>query len=143
MKLSTKEFEKLCHDIFRKHGFNDEENNACTEEIIEAECRGRASHGAAIIPEIIEWKKAKAGKSVHGERGMVFVAIKCDLFVSKEKFLTDISKFVSDVKNSRKKPGFNEIYLPGERGDKLLEKAKKEGIEIDGKLYGELKKLSQ
>lgn len=61
MRVSVEEFADLCREIFRKHGFNEEETEVCTEEIVDAQCRGRLSHGAAIIPEIIEWMKEKDG----------------------------------------------------------------------------------
>lgn len=325
MRMSMQEFANLCRMIFRKHGFNDEETAVCTEEIVEAQCRGRVSHGAAIIPEILEWKRdiplgpveiiketptsafiqgnnnmgpvvakkgmdlaiekaesngigivgvnnkfpfilagynprraalkglvgtnwsvafskvapwgssdrilgtnplsvaiptgngpivldmattkiaaaeirrcnklgieisedvaisteglpttdpkealegamlpfgsykgsglaiiiellggalvgAKVGRSVSGNRGMVFLALRTDLFVTKEKFLKDVSRFVADVKNSRVRPGFKEVLLPGERADRLLAQAKNEGIEIEEKIYEELKKLAE
>ncbi len=324
MKMSVEEFEDLCRTIFRNHGFTDEEIVVCTEEIVEAQCRGRASHGAAIIPEVVEWKKeiptgpieviretpisayvlgnnnmgpvvckqamdiaikkaeatgiaivgvnnkfpfiltgyntrratakgligiswsvafskvapfgsadailgtnplsiaipkqngsvvldmamtkvaaaeirrcnklgipipegvaiskegspttdpkealqgamlpfgdykgsglaimiellggafvgAKTGRVVPGNRGMVFVALRPDLFVSKEQFFNDVSRFISDIKNSRVRQGFKEVLLPGEKGDRLLEQAKKEGVEIEDKIYTELKQLA-
>ncbi|MCL0063786.1 Ldh family oxidoreductase [Dehalococcoidia bacterium] len=324
MKVSVEEFRKLCGKIFKNHGFSEEETEVCTEEIVEAQCRGRLSHGAAIIPEILEWKKekagsievvketpisgyimgnnnigplvakramdiaiekakknyigivgvnnkfpfilagynprraakqgliginwsvafskvapwgsadpiigtnpigiaipsndfpivldmaiteiaaaeirrcrklglkipkhvaiskegktttdpqeaiegamlpfggykgsglgiiiellggafvgAKVGKIVPGNRGMVFVAMRCDIFVSKEKFLGDISKFIHEVKNSRVREGFTEVLLPGERAEQLMIKAQKEGIEIEEPIYQELMRLSQ
>jgi len=324
MKMFVKEFGTICRKIFKKHGFNDEETDVCTEEIVEAQCKRRLSHGAAIIPEILEWKKekakpieivkdtqisayiignnnigavvakramdiaiekakknqigivgvnnkfpfilagynprraanqgligmnwsvaftkvapwgsadpiigtnpisiaipsndgpivldmatteiaaaeirrckklglkipenvaiskdgkpttdpqeaiegamlpfggykgsglgiviellggafvgAKVGKSTPGNRGMVFVAMVCDLFVPKDKFLDDVTKFVNEVNNSRLKPSFKEVMLPGQRADKLLKQAKEKGIEIEDKVYEELKKLAQ
>ena len=294
MKISIEEFAELCRKIFRNHGFSEEETKVCAEEIVKAQCRGRLSHGAAIIPEVLEWKKektgsieivrespisayiignnnmgpvvakramdiaiekakknhigivgvenkfpfilagynprraakqgliginwsvafskvapwgssdpiigtnpisiaipsndfpivldmaitevaaaeirrckklglkipkgvaiskegkpttdpqeaiegamlpfggykgsglgiiiellggalvgAKVGKTVPGNRGMVFIAIQCDLFVSKEKFLDDVSKFIYEVKNSRKRDCFKHLFLPG------------------------------
>ena len=324
MKMSVGEFADLCRRVFRKHGFNEEETEVCTEEIVEAQCRGRLSHGAAIIPEILEWKKdkigdieivnetpisayiignnnigavvakramdiaiekaiknligivgvnnkypfilagynpqraadkgliginwsvafskvapwgsadpiigtnpigiavpsnngavvldmaiteiaaaeirrckklglkipenvalskdgipttdpqeaiegamlpfggykgsglgiiiellggafvgAKVGKVTPGNRGMIFVAMKCDLFVPKDKFLVDVSKFVEEVNNSRMRSGFKEVLVPGQRANKLLKHAKEKGIEIEDKIYEELKRLAE
>lgn len=39
MKMSVEGFENLCRKIFKKNGFNDEETEVCTEEIVEAQCR--------------------------------------------------------------------------------------------------------
>ena len=63
MRMSVEEFADLCRKIYRKYGFNEEEIEACTEEIVEAQCTGRLSHGAAFIPriELSGLKKEKAG----------------------------------------------------------------------------------
>jgi LDH2 family malate/lactate/ureidoglycolate dehydrogenase len=45
-----------CEAIFRLHDFTAEEADACSEEIVEAETRGRRSHGVAMLPRILEWK---------------------------------------------------------------------------------------
>ncbi len=46
-----------CEAIFRLHRFTADEANACCEEIIEAQIRGRRSHGVAMVPRILEWKQ--------------------------------------------------------------------------------------
>ena len=324
MLLSVKEFDGLCREIFRKHGFTDEEVDVTTEEIVDAQLRGRSSHGAAIVPEIVEWKAekagsidivvespisayingnnnigtivskramdiainkaekskigivgvnnkfpfitagfnprraalrgliganlsvaaskvapwgsadpilgtnplgvavpsnngpivldmatteiaaaeirrcqklglsipdgvaiskdghlttdpqdaidgamlpfgrykgsglavliellggpfvgAKAGKSVSGNRGFVFIALQCDLFVSREKFLADVSSFITEVNHSRIRQGFNKVLLPGQRSDQLLAKAQQDGINIEDSIYQTLKTLSE
>lgn len=324
MKISVEEFTELCRKIFRNHGFSEEETEVCTEEIVEAQCRGRLSHGATIIPEVLEWKKektgsieivrespisayiignnnmgpvvakramdiaiekaiknligivgvnnkypfilagynprraagkgliginwsvafskvapwggadpiigtnpigiavpsnngsvvldmaiteiaaaeirrckklgleipknvalskdgilttdpqeaiegamlpfggykgsglgiiiellggafvgAKVGKSTPGNRGMVFIAMKCNLFIPKDKFLVDVSKFVEEVNNSRIRSGFEEVLVPGQRANKLLRRSKEKGIEIEDKIYDELKRLAE
>jgi len=85
----------------------------------------------------------RVGSSVGVKRGMIFIAIQCDLFVPKEKFLADVSAFISVVKNSRVRPGFKEVLLPGEPEDRLRLKAKQEGVEIEDMLYDELRRLSE
>ena len=323
MRITVDKFSDLCFRIFKNHGFTDDEASVCTEEIVEAHCRGRLSHGATLIPEVLEWKKeqsspievvkdasfyayiignnamgpliakqamdmaidkadrhgigivgvnnkfpfilagynprraairgfiginwsvafskvapwgsadpifgtnpigiaiptrespfvldmaitkiaaaeirrakklgltlpadvaiskegypttdpvealhgamltfggykgsglamaiellggpfvgAKAGKSVPGNRGMVFMAIKSDLFVEKDKFLKNVTELIREVKASRTREGFDEILIPGERGDRLLEKSRKEGVEIDDAIYEELIRLA-
>ena len=46
-------------------------------------------------------------------RSMTFIAVRPDLFVSKDQYLDDVSALVANVKNSRPRPGFNEVMLPG------------------------------
>ena len=104
---------------------------------------GYKGSGLGIIIELLggPFVGAKAGKSVPGNRGMVFLAMQSDMFVPKDKFLTQVSTFVSELKHSRLREGFEETLLPGERADKLLTKSYNEGIEIDDRIYEELKKL--
>ena len=323
MRLTKSEFRDLCFNIFVKHGFSVEEAEVCTEEIVEAQCRGRLSHGAVLIPEVLEWKQeqngemeivkdgpfyayilgnnsmgplvakramdiaidkakevgiglvgvdnkfpfilagynprraalqgliginwsvafakvapwgsadrifgtnpigvaiptgqdpivldmaitkiaaaeirrakklglrlpegvamntegeittdpeealqgamitfgeykgsgialiveilggafvgAKVGKTKGRNRGMVFVALQPDLFISKEKFLNDVTQLVRDIKASKRRPGFQEVIVPGERGDRLMKRCEREGVEIEEKVYRDLVRLA-
>jgi LDH2 family malate/lactate/ureidoglycolate dehydrogenase len=56
--LSVVELESLCHAAFAAHGFDAAEADVCTREVVEAECRGRKSHGVAMVPRLLA---AKAG----------------------------------------------------------------------------------
>jgi L-2-hydroxycarboxylate dehydrogenase (NAD+) len=51
-----------CEAIFRAHRFTAAEASACSEEVIEAETRGRRSHGVAMLPRILEWKREAAAE---------------------------------------------------------------------------------
>lgn len=55
----------------------------------------------------------------------------------------DVSKFVEEVNNSRIRSGFEEVLVPGQRANKLLKHAEEEGIEIENKIYDELKRLAE
>ena len=90
--------------------------------------------GAFVGAEVREFPRIK--------RGMIFIAMQCDLFTPKEQFLTDVSMYISEVRNSRVRPGFTEVLLPGEPEDRLRLKAQHEGIEIEDLLYDELQRLS-
>jgi L-2-hydroxycarboxylate dehydrogenase (NAD+) len=82
---------------------------------------------------------ATAGKSVNGNRGMVFMAIKPGIFVSEQQFLADVATFVDEVKKAKLSKGFQEVFLPGELGFKSYDSAVTKGIRVDSKLYSELK----
>jgi len=58
-------------------------------------------------------------------------------------FLADVSKYISAVRNSRLRPGFTEVLLPGEPEDRLRLIAQREGTEIEDLIYYELQRLSQ
>lgn len=57
-RLTVDELRTLCLAAFRAHDFSEEEAHACTEEVVEAECRGRRAHGTAMIPRLLEWKES-------------------------------------------------------------------------------------
>jgi len=63
-------------------------------------------------------------------RSMTFIALRPDLFVSEEQFLDDVSQLAARVKNSKPRPGFSEVMLPGERGERFLAACKADGIPI-------------
>lgn len=56
--VSVAELESLCEAAFVAHEFDEAETDVCTREVVEAECRGRKSHGVAMIPRLLT---AKAG----------------------------------------------------------------------------------
>ncbi|HEX5982654.1 MAG TPA: Ldh family oxidoreductase [Solirubrobacterales bacterium] len=56
--ISVPELESLCREVFEAHDFDSEAADACIAEIVDAECRGRRSHGIAMVPRLL-----KAGKS--------------------------------------------------------------------------------
>lgn len=100
--------------------------------------------GLGIMIELLggPFVGAKAGKSILGERGMVFLAMKTDLFVEKDQFLSSVDSFVREVKASRPRKGFEEVMLPGEHGDKMKDEALVDGLEIEQVVYSELLKLA-
>jgi len=55
--ISIDEFSALCRRVFRNHGFTDEEVEACTDEVVDAQCRGINSHGAPIVSLYLEFKR--------------------------------------------------------------------------------------
>jgi L-2-hydroxycarboxylate dehydrogenase (NAD+) len=67
MRIDVGTFRDLCIDAFEAHGFTAEEAEICAEEIVEAECRGRHSHGAAIMHEVVKYKRPTAPLRVSRE----------------------------------------------------------------------------
>lgn len=106
---------------------------------------GYKGSGLGIIIQLLggAFVGAEVGRSVRIKIGMIFVAMQCALFASREAFLADVSVFISEVRNSRVRPGFREVLLPGEPEDRLRLKARQGGVEIEDSLYEELRRLSQ
>lgn len=56
-------------------------------------------------------------------------------------FSNKVETFISEIKNSRKIPGVDEIVIPGERSRKKRADGLKKGYEIDESTLNELRKL--
>jgi L-2-hydroxycarboxylate dehydrogenase (NAD+) len=63
-------------------------------------------------------------------RSMLFIALRTDLFVSEEQFLDDVSQLVSNVRNSKPRPGVKQVALPGDSGEKFFAECRQYGIPI-------------
>jgi len=71
-------------------------------------------------------------QSFKEEWGSLFMAIDPGLLVDVEKFKANCSDLVQKIKSSRKKPGVNEIRLPGERALAMRKQAEKSGmVDVD------------
>lgn len=62
MKLSLDEFRDRCQQVFEAAGYQPAEAEATAREVADAEARGIDSHGASIIPEIVEWGEHERGE---------------------------------------------------------------------------------
>lgn len=76
------------------------------------------------------------------DRGFVFIVINPEIFVDINDFKEETAELIKEVKSSRKEKGFDEILIPGEKGQKNYEKLVSEGfIDVDKKLIEEIKAL--
>lgn len=75
---------------------------------------------------------AAYGKSVKNSNvGHVAVAIDISAFANPDDFKNSVDVFIRDIKNSRKPPECERIYIPGERGFDARDKYTKSGIPFD------------
>ena len=76
--------------------------------------------------------------------GNLVIVIDPKLLVSKSTFKQNITKLMNRVKRAKKLPRVKEIFVPGERGNKLKQKRLKSGyINVEENLYSELKKVAE
>ena len=62
----------------------------------------------------------------------------------KEQFKKNVSVMAQKVKATKKLLGVKEIFVPGERGDRLTKERMASGtIDIEDNLYHELQKVTQ
>ena len=76
-------------------------------------------------------------------RGDLILAIDPELLTELGGFREKVSQLVAKVKGSKKLPGVDDIFVPGERGDQLANERLQSGqMEIEDNLYLELKELT-
>jgi LDH2 family malate/lactate/ureidoglycolate dehydrogenase len=86
-----------------------------------------------------------AGSSMSYDKtyGYLIMAIKPDLMLPLADFQRDMSEMLARVKATPRQPGVDEIRLPGERSARERIRLRREGIEIDRKIYETLLAIPQ
>ena len=54
MRRSVADLQKLCNDILQRNGLSDEDAHIVADILIEAELRGRNTHGLSRLPGIVQ-----------------------------------------------------------------------------------------
>jgi LDH2 family malate/lactate/ureidoglycolate dehydrogenase len=70
-----------------------------------------------------------------GRRGHIFMAINPAAFGSSKEYFESVDAYVVDIKQSRRAPGVEEIYLPGEQGFRRRRTALTGGIDMLDKVW--------
>lgn len=74
--------------------------------------------------------------------GCCVILIDPSKFMPLDEFKAEVDSYVAMMKDSRKAPGFEEIFLPGEIEYKKMTVMKQNGFEVSEKLCAELTQLS-
>jgi len=82
-----------------------------------------------------ELEKALAAGEGERRRGHLFVALDPAAFGDPAVSAERISRYAAELKRSRKAPGVDEIYLPGERGQRNRQRFEREGIPLDRAIW--------
>ena len=84
---------------------------------------------------------AGSGTDAEKSYGYLIIAIKPDLLVPLEDFRRDMTAMLESVKATPRAPGVSEIRIPSERAFRERKRMLAEGIEIDTKIYEQLRAL--
>ncbi|MBI4049223.1 MAG: Ldh family oxidoreductase [Candidatus Doudnabacteria bacterium] len=100
--------------------------------------------GLALILELLT--RAMFGLNLSNKtktkRGYVFILFNPIVFGSIEKFKKANDLLIKQIKNSRRAKGIKEIFVPGERGERLKKlNSKKDFIVLDRKIVEDIKAL--
>lgn len=82
---------------------------------------GHKGYALGLAVEILAgpFVGAKAGvKAVKGSDGFTIMAVSPDIFVDQNVFIAQTTALIDEIKNSKKRPGVNEIFYPGEQSHK-------------------------
>lgn len=102
---------------------------------------GYKGFGLALATDAIGSLCATA-RALGDTRGYLIIAFKPDLFLPLEEYRRDLSRRIAEIKASPRMDGVAEIRLPGERAQRERERLRREGIEIDRKVYDALGRLA-
>jgi len=101
--------------------------------------------GLAMMVEILTGPLVDASFVGLGEKnnwGNLIFAIDPELLGDREEFKNKIFQLIENVKASKKLPGVENIFVPGERGNRLTQERLNSGkIEIEDNLYQAIKKV--
>jgi L-2-hydroxycarboxylate dehydrogenase (NAD+) len=109
--------------------------------------RGYKGSGLALICEILAGPLVGAafcgiGDS-KGNWGHLIFAIDPDLLTGRDQLVKNVSEIIRKVKSTKKMPGVDEIFVPGERENRLARVRSETGqIEVEDNLLAELRKVA-
>ena len=117
------------------------------------ELGGHKGFGLGVMVEILcaAFANGKFGKALDGMKdgrmvpyglGHFFIAINVESFVPLSFFKHTTGSIMRDIKNSLKAPGYDRIFLAGEKEFDMVKRLKKEGIPINEPLQKIMKDLT-
>jgi LDH2 family malate/lactate/ureidoglycolate dehydrogenase len=131
-----------------------ERRNALLPEGVAIDAQGRPTRDPAQVHALLPFGGYKgfalalamqalgvlAGSGLGEDKtyGYLIIAIKPDLLVPQDTFRRDMSAMLARVKATPRQPGVDEIRMPSERAFRERARARREGIEIDRKIYDKL-----
>ena len=68
-----------------------------------------------------------------------FIAYDIDWFMTRSEFYQRLAEFITMIKDSRTRPGVDEILLPGELEWRRMQEKKRDGVPLDPNIYAELR----
>jgi L-2-hydroxycarboxylate dehydrogenase (NAD+) len=109
--------------------------------------RGYKGAGLALVIEILAGPLVGAACAGVGEPaknwGHLVLAIDPNLFGDREEFTRNVTTLIEKVKGTQKLPGVEEIFVPGERGNRQAADIRASGmIEVEDNLLEELRKVA-
>jgi uncharacterized oxidoreductase len=110
---------------------------------------GHKGSGVALVTELLGGILSGNGpgrdwweRGGHGVNGVFLQAFAVEEFQALDTFYDKVDEFIAYVKSTKPAPGFDEIYLPGEKARKTEAKRLRDGVEIDVSTWKALTELA-
>lgn len=81
---------------------------------------------------------AGSGSERDSDYGYLFIAFRADLVGTADVFNRRVTRLIERIKATPRQPGIDEIRIPSERAFRARERAHREGIEIDRRVFDAL-----
>ncbi|MBN2100803.1 Ldh family oxidoreductase [Candidatus Dojkabacteria bacterium] len=137
-------------DVSEGCGYDSEGNPTVKpEEILNGAIATMAKHkgsGLAMIVQILAGPLVRADffDTNSKNAGNLIIAIDPNIMTDKEEFVREVTRMKKEVKSARLAEGFDEILVPGERGNRMRREVEEAGeIEVEDNLLAELKKVAK
>ncbi len=109
--------------------------------------RGYKGAGLALIIEILAGPLVCAACAGVGDPaknwGHLVLVIDPNLFGDRDEFIRNVTALIEKIKATKKLPGIEEIFVPGERGNRQAAEIRGSGmIEVEDNLIEELRKVA-
>ncbi len=112
---------------------------------------GHKGYGLAVLVDIMSgvlmgatWSRHVGGTSdKKSDVGHFFMAIDPGAFGDAEEFKKNMKKMIEELKNAKKHPNFDKIWVHGEKGHLTMETRLKIGIPIYKKVYNEINEIAK
>jgi len=91
----------------------------------------------------LTWAGCSRQNPTRGANGFLAIAIKIEDFIDLEEFEQEVEYLIEWVKSSKKLPGVEEIYVPGEVEQVNREKRLKEGIPVPDEVWEDIVKWAK
>lgn len=72
-----------------------------------------------------------------------FIAISIDWFMPVAEFKARMSAFIADIKAAKLRPGFTEVFIPGEIDYRREQEYRRDGAKLDAETFDRLKSLAE
>ena len=104
-----------------------------------AECLTSLVVSNALLAESLEGTAVGAR---HRQNGMM-IAIDITRFVEPQLFQAEIARLAHNLKALPRQDSIDEIFTPGERGNRMLQKRSRDGIPLPMRLVNELQRVAE